>query len=139
MEPVIVLNILLSMRTRTRGMVILKERCMDGIEVNVDSLLDQPVALATPLASLAGHSKASNLSKKTVLEKRNFRDVLEEENVLTEAQSKQIFRDAAEFANVSNSACGRAEGKMAVFTEISDEDRNSVAAETAQQAECRPA
>jgi aspartate ammonia-lyase len=95
------------MRTLTRGRVILKERCIDAIEVGVDrTLLDQSVALATPLASLVGYSKASNLSKKALVEKRNFRDVVEEENVLTEAHNKQIFGDAAEFANVSNNACG---------------------------------
>jgi aspartate ammonia-lyase len=106
-EPVIVLNILQSMRALTRGMVTLKKRCIDGIEVGVDrTLLDQSVVLATPLASLVGYSKASNLSKKALVEKSNFRDVVEEENVLTEAQNKQIFEDAAEFAGVSNNACG---------------------------------
>ena len=107
MEPVIVLIILQSMRTLTRGMVILKERCIDGIEVGVDrTLLDQSLVLATPLASLVEYSKASNLSQKALVEKSNFRDVVEEENVLTEAHNKQIFGDAAEFANVSNNACG---------------------------------
>ena len=40
------------------------------------------------------------------MEKRNLRDVVEEENVLTEAQNKQILGDAAEFADVSNNTCG---------------------------------
>jgi aspartate ammonia-lyase len=85
----------------------LKERCIDGIDVGMDrTLLDQSLVLATPLASLVGYSKASNLSKKALVEKRIFRDVVEEENVLTEAQNKQIFGDAVEFANVSNNAFG---------------------------------
>ncbi|MFW8643083.1 hypothetical protein ACOJBO_11300 [Rhizobium beringeri] len=67
MEPVIVLNILQSMRMLTRGMVVLKERCIDGIEVDVDrckALLDQSLVLATPLATLIGYSKAAYLSRR---------------------------------------------------------------------------
>ncbi len=109
MEPVIVLNILQSMRMLTRGMTILKERCIDGIEVDVDRcklLLDQSLVLATPLAKLIGYSKAAYLSKKALVEKRNLRDVVEEESVLTESQVHQIFGDTAEFANFSKSARG---------------------------------
>ncbi|WP_436120831.1 aspartate ammonia-lyase [Phyllobacterium sp. LjRoot231] len=109
MEPVIVLNILQSMRMLTKGMVILKERCIDGIEVDVDRckmLLDQSLVLATPLANVIGYSKAAYLSKKALVEKRNLRDVVEEENVLTASQAHQIFGDTAEFANVPKIARG---------------------------------
>ena len=47
-----------------------------------------------------------SFQKKALVEKRNLRDVVEEENVLTEAQNKQILGDAAEFADVSNNTCG---------------------------------
>ncbi|MDC9835958.1 aspartate ammonia-lyase [Rhizobium binxianense] len=109
MEPVIVLNILQSMRMLTRGMQIFKQRCIDGIEVDLDrckALLDQSLVLATPLAKLIGYSKAAYLSKKALSEKRNFRQVVEEEGVLTASQVDQIFGDIVEFANISQSTAG---------------------------------
>ncbi|NEJ80315.1 fumarate lyase [Rhizobium leguminosarum bv. viciae] len=116
MEPVIVLNILQSMRMLTRGMLILMERCIDGIEVDVDrcqALLDQSIVLAKPLAKLIGYSKAADLTKKALVEKRNLRDVVEEERGLTEGQVHQIYGDTAEFANFSRS--GWTEGKDGRF------------------------
>ncbi|WP_114948735.1 aspartate ammonia-lyase [Microvirga calopogonii] len=109
MEPVIVLNILQSMKMLTRGMEILKHRCVDGIEVDVNrckSLLDQSLVLATPLAKLIGYSKAADLSKKALAEKRNLRHVVTEEGVLATSQIDQIFGDTAEFVNCSKSASG---------------------------------
>ncbi|MFB9981333.1 aspartate ammonia-lyase [Mesorhizobium kowhaii] len=105
MEPVIVLNILQSMRMLTRGMGIFKQRCVDGIEVDVDrckALLDQSLVLATPLARLIGYSKAAELSKKALASKRNLRQVVDEERVLSPGHVEQIFGDSAEFAGFSN-------------------------------------
>lgn len=109
MEPVIVLNILQSMRMLTRGMQIFKQRCIDGIEVDIDrckALLDQSLVLATPLAKLIGYNKAAYLSKKALTERKNLRLVVEEEGVLTASQVDQIFGDRVEFANITQSASG---------------------------------
>ncbi len=43
------------------------------------ALLDQSLVIATPLATLIGYSKAAYLSKKALVDKRNLRDVFEEE------------------------------------------------------------
>ncbi|TGS14326.1 aspartate ammonia-lyase [Mesorhizobium sp. M2E.F.Ca.ET.209.01.1.1] len=105
MEPVIVLNILQSMRLLTRGMRIFKERCVNGIEVDEDrckALLNQSLALATPLAKLIGYSKAAELSKRALAGKRNLRQVVEDEGVLLPEQIDQIFGNSAEFAGLSN-------------------------------------
>ncbi|WP_409565925.1 hypothetical protein [Rhizobium leguminosarum] len=102
MEPVIILNILQSMRMLTRGMEIFKQRCVDGIEVDVNrckELLDQSLVLATPLAMLIGYSKAAHLSKKALAEKRGLRQVVEEEGILAPPQIEQLFEGSAEFAN----------------------------------------
>ncbi|MCJ8054611.1 aspartate ammonia-lyase [Shinella curvata] len=104
MEPVIVLNILQSMRMLTRGMEIFRVRCVDGIEVDVDrckALLDQSLVLATPLAKLIGYSKAAALSKKALAENRALREVVEEEGVLGQAELEQVFDGAASFARAS--------------------------------------
>ncbi len=104
MEPVIVLNILQSMRMLTRGMEILTRRCVEGIEVDVDrckALLDQSLVLATPLAKLVGYGKAATLSKKALAEGRELRQVVEEEGVLTPSQVEALFEHSAGFANVT--------------------------------------
>jgi aspartate ammonia-lyase len=104
MEPIIVLNILQSMRMLTRGMEIFKVRCVDGIEVDIDrckALLDQSLVLATPLATLVGYSKAAALSKKALLENRGLRDVIEEDGILSPADIERVFERAAVFAESS--------------------------------------
>jgi len=102
MEPVIILNILQSMRMLTRGMEIFRQRCVVGIEVDVDrckDLLDQSLVLATPLAMLIGYSKAAQLSKKALVEKRGLRQVVEEEGILTSNQVEELFEGTTAFAN----------------------------------------
>lgn len=102
MEPVIILNILQSMRMLTRGMEIFKQQCVAGIEVDVDrckDLLDQSLVLATPLALLIGYSKAAQLSKKALTEKRGLRQVVEEEGILASGQVEELFEGSAAFAN----------------------------------------
>ncbi|WP_042778278.1 aspartate ammonia-lyase [Sinorhizobium fredii] len=107
MEPVMVLNILQSMRMLTRGMDIFKQRCIDGIEVDVDrckALLDQSLVLATPLAMLIGYSKTAYLSKKALAEKRELRQIVEEEAILAPGQIDELFEGSTEFANTSLSS-----------------------------------
>lgn len=102
MEPVIVLNILQSIRMLARGMEILKRRCVDGIEVDVErckSLLDQSLVLATPLAKLVGYSVAASLSKKALNERKGLRQVVEEEGVLAASQIEELFGGSINFAN----------------------------------------
>jgi aspartate ammonia-lyase len=109
MEPVIVLNILQSMRMLTRGMDIFKHRCVDGIEVDVDrcrALLDQSLVLATPLAMLIGYGKAAHLSKKALAENRELRHLVEEEGILTPDQMEEVFGGSARFAKTLMNSAG---------------------------------
>jgi len=102
MEPVIILNILQSMRMLTRGMDIFKQRCVAGIEVDVNrckDLLDQSLVLATPLAMLIGYSKAAQLSKKALTDRRGLRQVVEEEGILDSSQVEELFGGSTAFAN----------------------------------------
>lgn len=102
MEPVIVLNILQSMRMLSRGMEVFKQRCVDGIEVDVDrckTVLDQSLVLATPLAMVVGYNNAAYLSKKALTEKRELRQVVEEEGSLAPDQIEQLFERSGDFAD----------------------------------------
>lgn len=107
MEPLIALNILQSMRMLSRGMEIFKQRCIDGIEVDVErckALLDQSLVLATPLARMVGYSKAAYLSKKALAENRELRQVVEEEGILAQSEISALFERSAEFANATLSS-----------------------------------
>lgn len=107
MEPVIVLNILQSMRMLSRGMEILKTRCVDGIEVDVErcrELLDQSLVLATPLATVVGYTKAALLSKQALSERRPLRDVVESDASIPQSEIERIFGGAVEFATSGSTA-----------------------------------
>lgn len=103
MEPVIVLNIMQSMRMLIRGMDIFRTRCIDGIEVDVDrcrQMLEQSLVLATPLAMSLGYSKAAFLSKKALTERRQLREVVEEDGSLDNSEVVRIFEGSAAFAGI---------------------------------------
>jgi aspartate ammonia-lyase len=66
MEPVIVLNVLQSMRILMRAMDTLAERCVQGIEANVEvceGALENSLVLATMLVPHLGYARAAKVAK----------------------------------------------------------------------------
>ncbi len=97
MEPVILLNIMQSMRLLTRGMHILRIRCVDGIEADAErckALYDGSLILAAALNPLLGYTKAAKLSKRALAEGIGLRQAVEAEGTLTPAQIDSIFEPA---------------------------------------------
>ena len=65
-EPIIVLNVLQSMRILKHAMDVLAERCVAGIEANVEQcerLLENSLVLATMLVPHIGYTKAAKVAK----------------------------------------------------------------------------
>ncbi|WP_413990760.1 aspartate ammonia-lyase [Labrys okinawensis] len=94
MEPVIVLNILQSMRLLANGMNILRERCVDGIEADAErcrSLYDNSLILAASLNPIIGYSRAAKLAKRALAENVGLKQVVEAEGVLTATQIALLF------------------------------------------------
>ncbi len=94
MEPVIVLNILQSMRMLTRGMGVLRERCIDGIEADEDrcrELLDRSLITVTALNPFIGYDAAARIAKLALASGRTIRDVALSEGAMTEAQLDEAF------------------------------------------------
>jgi aspartate ammonia-lyase len=94
MEPVIVLNILQSMRMLTRGMAVLKERCIDGIEADEARCmrhLDESLVTVTALNPYIGYDQAARIAKLALVSNRTIRDVALAEGVMTEAQLAEAF------------------------------------------------
>ena len=70
-EPVIVLNVLQSMRILMQAMDTLAERCVKGIEANVaqcEGMLENSLVLATMLVPHIGYEKAAKVAKTALAE-----------------------------------------------------------------------
>ncbi len=94
MEPVIVLNILQSMRMLMRGMKVLREKCVLGIEADRErcrELLEGSLVTVTALNPYIGYAEASRVAKLAMASRRSIRDVALAEGLMTEAQLAEAF------------------------------------------------
>ena len=94
MEPVIVFNILQSMRMLTRGMKVLREKCVDGIEADAarcKALLEHSLVAVTAINPYVGYEKASAVAKEALNSGRSVRDVVLAKGLMSEAQLAEAF------------------------------------------------
>ena len=94
MEPVIVLNILQSMGMLMRGMKVLREKCILGIEADRErcrELLEGSLVTVTALNPYIGYDQASRIAKTALKTRRSIRDVALAEGLMTEAQLAEAF------------------------------------------------
>ena len=94
MEPVIVLNILQSMGMLMRGMKVLREKCILGIEADRErcrELLEGSLVTVTALNPYIGYDQASRIAKTALKTRRSIRDVTLAEGLMTEAQLVEAF------------------------------------------------
>jgi aspartate ammonia-lyase len=94
MEPVIVLNILQSMRMLMRGMVTLREKCIIGIEADRErcrELLEGSLVTVTAINPYIGYAEASRVAKEALKSRRSIRDVVLSQGLMTEAQLDEAF------------------------------------------------
>lgn len=97
MEPVLVLNILQSMRMLLRGMAVLREKCIVGIEADRErcaELLEGSLVTVTALNPYIGYAAASRVAKEALTSRRSIRDVVLAEGLMTEEQLQQAFSTA---------------------------------------------
>jgi aspartate ammonia-lyase len=94
MEPVIVLNILQSMRMLSNGMTVLREKCILGIEADRErcrELLEGSLVTVTAINPYIGYAQASRVAKEALKSRRSIRDVVLAEGLMTEAQLEDAF------------------------------------------------
>ena len=94
MEPVIVFNILQSMRMLTRGMKVLREKCIVGIEADRErcqELLDHSLVAVTAINPYVGYMQASRVAKEALKSRRSIRDVVLAEKLMTQEQLDEAF------------------------------------------------
>jgi aspartate ammonia-lyase len=97
MEPVITLNILQSMRMLMRGMQVLREKCIVGIEADrerCEELLEGSLVAVTALNPYIGYAEASRVAKKALKQRKSIRDIVLTEGLMTEAQLNEAFSPA---------------------------------------------
>ena len=94
MEPVIVFNILQSMRMLMRGMDVLRKKCIIGIEADEErcrELLEGSLVAVTALNPFIGYDEAARVAKLALKTRRTIREVVLTEKLMTEAQIDLAF------------------------------------------------
>jgi aspartate ammonia-lyase len=94
MEPVIVFNILQSMRMLSRGMKVLREKCIVGIEADAErcqELLDHSLVAVTAINPYIGYVEASRVAKEALKTRRSIREVVMAEKLMTKEQLDEAF------------------------------------------------
>jgi len=95
-EPVMVLNILQSMRMLNRGMTVLRERCIEGIEADAErcrELLDHSLITVTALNPYIGYAEAARVAKLALASRRTIRDVVRAEKLMTDEQLTEALSE----------------------------------------------
>jgi aspartate ammonia-lyase len=94
MEPVIVFNILQSMRMLTRGMKVLREKCVIGVEADAARcqwLLENSLIAVTAINPYIGYAKASAVAKEALMTGQSIRAVVLARKLMTNAQLDDAF------------------------------------------------
>jgi fumarate hydratase class II len=94
MMPVIAHNIFMSMRILANTATTFAERCVKGIEANVEQCeywVDRSAALATALAPQIGYARAAEISKQSVKENVLIRELVKREHVLPDDEIDEVL------------------------------------------------
>lgn len=94
MMPVIAYNILLAEHILSTASRTFAEKCIVGIQANVDQCaywVERSAALATALAPQIGYAKAADISKRSVKEGVLIRDLVKREHVLSDSEIDHVL------------------------------------------------
>ncbi|MBQ8658509.1 MAG: aspartate ammonia-lyase [Clostridia bacterium] len=93
-EPIIFYCLFESLETLTNGVDIFRKDCIEGITVNADNCkeeVEKSIGIVTALCPHVGYTKASQIAKRALNEKRNVREILIEENIIPQAHINKIL------------------------------------------------
>ncbi|MCG8533393.1 MAG: aspartate ammonia-lyase [Desulfovibrionales bacterium] len=94
MEPVIILNILQSIRMLANAMDTLTDKCIHGIKANerrCEELLTQSSVMATALVPLIGYEKAADIAKLSLTEHLTVPEAAERLGIMTPQEVEDAF------------------------------------------------
>jgi fumarate hydratase, class II len=89
MMPVLTHNILESIRLLTAAANIFSERCIAGIEANVEhcsELVEYSMAMVTSLAPIIGYDRAAAIAKESAKTGRTVREICREQKILPDEE-----------------------------------------------------
>ncbi|CAK0853166.1 unnamed protein product [Prorocentrum cordatum] len=92
MEPVIIYKLFTSVRVLTRGMNILRERCISGITANRErchEMVHNSIGIVTALLPHIGYKKCTEAAAKALKEKRPVADIVVELGYLDAAKVQE--------------------------------------------------
>ena len=92
--PIITENLLESLELLERTIIIFREKCIEGIEVNKDKCienLEKSTAMTAALIHHIGYDKASEIAKKSLVSGKTLREILTCENILSEEEINKIL------------------------------------------------
>ena len=96
MLPVMAYNLLQSIDLLASAADVFVKKCIDGISANAETCagyIEKSLALATGLVPKIGYDKAAAVSKKAYESGRTVRDVVLEENILSEKEFDDWLKD----------------------------------------------
>jgi aspartate ammonia-lyase len=94
MTPIMIYNILNSIRIITNYLPVFKERCILGITANVEATknyMELNPSLATLLNPSIGYLKAAEIAKESLEKKIPVQKLVIEKGILTETEAKDLF------------------------------------------------
>lgn len=94
-EPVIIYSILESISILQNGMIMLRERCIEGIEANVErckELTYRSIGLVTALNPVLGYETSSDIAKTALAENRSVYDLVLERGLLSKEALDDILK-----------------------------------------------
>ncbi len=97
-EPVIAFNIFQSVEMLTQACVVLRERCVLGIEANrerIRHLLERSIGIVTALVPYLGYERASAVAQEALDKDRGVYELVLEKGWLTQAELNDILSPEA--------------------------------------------
>jgi fumarate hydratase, class II len=94
MMPVLAYNLLQSIEILANASRLLAERCVDGIEANVEraeELVERSLAMVTSLVPKIGYDAAAEIAKESVATGRTVRELAREKKLLPEEELKEAL------------------------------------------------
>jgi aspartate ammonia-lyase len=95
MEPLIIYNLLSSLRMLTNACNMFTERCIRGITANVDrceTLVRDSIGIATAFSPFIGYEKSTYIAQKALVTGRGVVDLIKEEGLLELKQIDDIMK-----------------------------------------------
>jgi aspartate ammonia-lyase len=97
-EPIIAFRLLRNISAMTNACLVLRERCVDGIEANPDrmrELVERSIGLVTALLPDLGYDKCTALAKDALASGRGVAELVLEQKLMTREQLDAILDPTA--------------------------------------------